>query len=172
MAFRRRGLTAALASAVCLAAFSGRGADPPELRLVTTTSLRDSGLLGAILPEFTTRTGIRVKVIATEGGAGLEPARRGEADLVIWHDPDAEEKLLEEGVLVARRPFAESFSGTDPVRRSLYSVLLVPPDRFDPGRIQAAEARALFVYLVEPATLDRIGRFRAGAGPPLFHPLP
>jgi len=172
MAFRRRGLIAALASALWLAAGAGRSADPPELRLATTTSLRDSGLLGEILPAFTTRTGIRVKVIASEGGAGLELARRGEADLVISHDPDSEEKLLEEGVLVARRPFAESFSGTDPVRRNLYSVLLVPPDRFQPGRIRAAEARALFVYLVEPATLERIGRFRAGAGPPLFHPLP
>jgi len=51
-------------------------------------------------------------------------------------------------------------------------VLLVPPDRFDPGRIQAAEARALFVYLVEPATLERIGRFGADASRPRFRPLP
>jgi hypothetical protein len=44
--------------------------------------------------------------------------------------------------------------------------------RFEAGRIQAAEARALYTYLVEPATLERIGRFGADASGPLFRPLP
>ena len=59
-----------------------------ELLLATTTSVRDSGLLDAILPPFTAKTGIRVKVIAVGSGAALEMARKGDADLVISHAPD------------------------------------------------------------------------------------
>ena len=34
------------------------------IRLATTTSLRDSGLLSTLLPEFTDETGVHVDVIA------------------------------------------------------------------------------------------------------------
>lgn len=276
MGFRLRNLLAALAPVALLAAGAGRGAEAPELLLATTTSVRDSGLLDEILPAFSTRTGIRVKVIAVGSGVALEMARRGDADLVIAHAPEAEQKLVAEGALTARRPFAQNFfviagppedparakgaasavhaiqriasarapfatrgdesgthqrerelfeqaglppdpswpgvlrtgagmgqtlqvagekrayllsddatfrafreridlvalTGPDPALLNVYSVSLVSPGRFEPGRIHEAEARALAAYLLEPATLERIGRFGAGAGEPLFHPSP
>ncbi len=85
------------------------GAEAPELLLATTTSVRDSGLLDEILPPFTTRTGIRVRVIAVGSGAALEMGRRGDADLVIAHAPESEAKLVAEGALSERRPFAENY---------------------------------------------------------------
>ena len=109
MAFRPRILICVLATLALLAPGAAPGADAPELLLATTTSVRDSGLLDAILPPFTAKTGIRVKVIAVGSGAALEMARKGDADLVIAHAPDAEVKLVAEGALVARRPFAENY---------------------------------------------------------------
>ena len=73
---RRRGLTRLLAAAgIVLGAACGRTA--PELVLATTTSTQDTGLLDSLLPPFTSRTGIDVKVIAVGTGAALEMARRG-----------------------------------------------------------------------------------------------
>jgi tungstate transport system substrate-binding protein len=273
---RPRHVLAALAALILVSGAAG-AADPPELLLATTTSVRDSGLLDEILPAFTQQTGIRVKLIAVGSGAALELGRKGDADLVIAHAPEAEQKLVAEGALVSRRPFAENFfliagpaddpahvksagsaveafariaaakapfatrgdesgthqrerklfeqaglppdpawpavlrtgagmgqtlevagekrayvltdnatfrafaertglvalTGSDPALRNVYSILLVPPERFPAGRIHASEARALADYLVLPATLERIGRFAAGAGgEPLFRPLP
>jgi tungstate transport system substrate-binding protein len=102
-------LASTLAVLALLASNAARAADSPELLLATTTSVRDSGLLDAILPPFIEKTGIRVKVIAVGSGAALEMARKGDADLVISHAPDTEVKLVAEGALVARRPFAENY---------------------------------------------------------------
>jgi tungstate transport system substrate-binding protein len=74
--------------------------------LATTTSLDNSGLLGAILPIFTRETGIEVHVLAQGTGQALDTARRGDADLVLVHDPEAEEQFIAEGHGVNRRQIA------------------------------------------------------------------
>ena len=77
--------------------------------LATTTSVRDSGLLDALLPEFTKRTGIKVKVIAVGTGAALRMGREGNADLLLTHAPASEQKLVDDGIVVRRTPFMENF---------------------------------------------------------------
>src|SRR5438270_3361435 len=74
--------------------------------LATTTSLDNSGLLGALLPIFTRETGIEVHVLAQGTGQALDTARRGDADLVLVHDPDAEEQFIAEGHGVNGRQIA------------------------------------------------------------------
>jgi tungstate transport system substrate-binding protein len=74
-----------------------------EILLATTTSTRDAGLLDSILPEFERRTGYRVKVIAVGSGQALALGRRGDADVVLAHAPDAERALADSGYLVNRR---------------------------------------------------------------------
>ena len=74
--------------------------------LASTTSVQDSGLLGRILPLFTQATGIEVRVVAQGTGQALETARRGDADLVLVHDPEAEQKFMGEGYGVDRRQIA------------------------------------------------------------------
>jgi len=71
------------------------------LRLATTTSVHDSGLLDAILPGFTAETGIPVEVIAVGTGQALAIAGRGDADAVLVHAPALEAQFLKEkkGVL-------------------------------------------------------------------------
>jgi tungstate transport system substrate-binding protein len=78
----------------------------PSIVLASTTSVQDSGLLDRILPAFTQATGIEVRVIAQGTGQALETARRGDADLVLVHDPEAEAKFISEGFGVDRRQIA------------------------------------------------------------------
>jgi len=78
----------------------------PAIVLASTTSVQDSGLLGRILPLFTQATGIEVRVVAQGTGQALETARRGDADLVLVHDPEAEQKFMSEGYGVDRRQIA------------------------------------------------------------------
>jgi tungstate transport system substrate-binding protein len=75
-----------------------------DIVLATTTSVRDAGLLDAILPRFERESGIAVKVVAVGSGQAMELGRRGEADLLVLHDPDAEARFVAEGFGVDRRP--------------------------------------------------------------------
>jgi tungstate transport system substrate-binding protein len=71
--------------------------------LATTTSTRDAGLLDSLLPAFERGTGWRVKVIAVGSGQALEMGRRGDADVVLAHAPDAERVLFDSGYFTTRR---------------------------------------------------------------------
>jgi tungstate transport system substrate-binding protein len=88
---------------------AAHGADEETLLLATTTSVQDSGLLETLLPEFEKQSGIRTRVVAVGSGAALEMGARGDADLVLSHAPETEERLLAEGAFVSRRPFMENF---------------------------------------------------------------
>jgi tungstate transport system substrate-binding protein len=74
--------------------------------LASTTSVQDSGLLEHILPAFTAATGIDVRVLAQGSGQALATAARGDADLVLVHDPEAEDRFVEEGHGTDRRQVA------------------------------------------------------------------
>ena len=74
------------------------------ITLATTTSTRDSGLLDGLLPRFEEETGIEVKVVAVGSGQALELGRRGDADVLLTHAPDAEAEFVAEGHGVSRRP--------------------------------------------------------------------
>ncbi|MFW5790829.1 MAG: substrate-binding domain-containing protein [Bacillota bacterium] len=77
--------------------FAGPGIQAESIRLATTTSTEDSGLLDELLPIFTEETGIEVDVIAVGTGQALEIGRRGDADVVMVHAPDLEKEFVEEG---------------------------------------------------------------------------
>jgi tungstate transport system substrate-binding protein len=53
---------------------------------------------------FRDRTGIPVKIVAVGTGQALELGRRGDADVLLVHDPEAEERFLAEGHGSERRP--------------------------------------------------------------------
>lgn len=83
--------------------------EPPALPqrgiiLATTTSTEDSGLLRALLPEFNQTTGITVKTVAVGSGQAMELGKRGEADVLLVHSPEAEEEFMASGAGVDRRP--------------------------------------------------------------------
>jgi tungstate transport system substrate-binding protein len=74
-----------------------------QILLATTTSTRDTGLLDSLLPVFERQTGYSVKVIAVGSGQALAMGRRGDADLVLSHAPEAERALMDSGYFVRRR---------------------------------------------------------------------
>lgn len=93
----------------------GEAARPPtadaaagSLLLATTTSVRDSGLLDALLPAFQARTGIRVRVVAVGTGAALRMGADGNADVLITHAEAGERELVRSGAAAARVPFMEN----------------------------------------------------------------
>lgn len=74
-----------------------RAEGPAVLRLATTTSTADSGLLSALLPAFERACLCRVDVIAVGTGQALEIGRRGDADVLLVHARKAEEQFVAEG---------------------------------------------------------------------------
>src|ERR1700676_1228435 len=77
-------------------------AQQPSIIVASTTSTEQSGLFGFLLPRFTAKTGIAVKVVAVGTGQALDIGRRGDADVVFVHDKPAEEKFMSEGFGVHR----------------------------------------------------------------------
>jgi tungstate transport system substrate-binding protein len=74
-----------------------------SLILATTTSTQDSGLLDVLVPRFQKQTGIQVKTIAVGSGQALAMGRKGEADVLLVHSPDAERAFMAEGLGKNRR---------------------------------------------------------------------
>src|SRR5947207_4913379 len=74
-----------------------------DVILATTTSTRDAGLLDSLLPVFERQTHYSVKVIAVGSGQALAMGRRGDADVVLSHAPEAEQALVDSGYFVSRR---------------------------------------------------------------------
>jgi tungstate transport system substrate-binding protein len=76
-----------------------------RLRLATTTSVQDSGLLPYLLPHFEKKCGCTVDVIAVGTGQALKLASNGDVDMVLVHAPDLESKFVSDGYGVNRRTF-------------------------------------------------------------------
>lgn len=67
------------------------------LTLASTTSTLDSGLFDALIPPFEKKFACQVKVIAVGTGQAMRLARDGNADVLLVHDREAEEKFVAEG---------------------------------------------------------------------------
>jgi tungstate transport system substrate-binding protein len=93
-------------SLLALASTPAVAAEAQSIILASTTSLRDSGLFDRILPLFTAETGIVVHVLAQGSGQALATAARGDADLVLVHDPDAEAAFMAAGDGISRAEIA------------------------------------------------------------------
>ena len=68
----------------------------------STTSTQNSGLLDAILPQFTEQTGIQVRVVAVGTGQALKNAANGDGDVLLVHARPSEEQFVAEGHGVER----------------------------------------------------------------------
>jgi len=72
------------------------------LTLTSTTSTLDSGLFDALIPAFEKKFSCRVKVIAVGTGQAMRLARDGNADVLLVHDREAEEKFVADGFGIER----------------------------------------------------------------------
>lgn len=95
-----------LAASVALALLSGCApatpAVPSVLRLATTTSTQDTGLLDYLLPDFESKFNADVQVVAVGTGQAIEIGSKGDADVLLVHDRAKEDKFVADGFAPAR----------------------------------------------------------------------
>jgi len=111
-----------LAAAVVAAA---QAPSNPRLKLATTTSTEQSGLLGYLLPVFEKETGYRVDVIAVGTGASLKIGEKGDCDVVLVHARALEDAFMAAGFGADRRDV-------------MYNDLVVLGPASDPAAVAAA----------------------------------
>ncbi|GGQ05220.1 tungsten ABC transporter substrate-binding protein [Shewanella litoralis] len=106
-------LKASVSMLLAATVFSGAMFSPVVLageviKLATTTSTENTGLLGAILPKFEAESGYSVQVIATGTGQALKLGSQGDVDIVMTHAPEAEAKFVADGYGVEPRGIMEN----------------------------------------------------------------
>jgi tungstate transport system substrate-binding protein len=74
-----------------------------RLRMSTTTSTENSGLLSVLLPPFEKKHGCKVDVIAVGTGKALKLGEAGDVDIVFVHARALEDKFVASGFGVDRR---------------------------------------------------------------------
>ena len=85
---------------------------PPKQHLIvsTTTSLYETGLLDLLKPEFEKKyPSINVSFISQGTGLAIQTAMRGDADMILVHDPARELTFLKDGYGVNRKIIAYNF---------------------------------------------------------------
>ena len=80
-----------------------------KLRIATTTSTRDSGLLDILLPEFRDSYPCDISVLAVGTGAALKLGQQGEVDILLVHAPAAEAEFMEGKHGDLHRPFMKNY---------------------------------------------------------------
>ncbi len=103
------------------------------IRLSTTTSVNDSGLLGKLLPVFEETFGYTVEVQSAGTGKAINAAKFGNADLILVHSKSQEEAFVEEG-------FGRVVEGFEAERVSfIYNYFVLCGPSADPAGAAAAE---------------------------------
>lgn len=74
-----------------------------RLRLATTTSTENSGLLYALVPPFEKMFNVKVDIIPVGSGKAIQLGRSGDVDVILVHDPISEEKFIAQGWGINRR---------------------------------------------------------------------
>jgi tungstate transport system substrate-binding protein len=116
-----------------------------RLRMATTTSVRDSGLMPYLLPHFERLCGCKVDVIAVGTGEALKIASNGDVDMVLVHEPDSERKFVDDGYGIDRKTFmANDF------------VILGPAS--DPARIRGVKDASRAMTMISKSGASFISR--------------
>ena len=102
------------------------------IRLSTTTSVNDSGLLGKLLPEFEAKYGYTVEVYSAGTGKSINNAKMGNADLILVHSKKQEEAFIADG-------FARVVPSFEAERTSfIYNYYVLCGPSADPAGVAAA----------------------------------
>jgi tungstate transport system substrate-binding protein len=91
-----------IAGLICIACVTGL-AQAADLRLATTTSTDNSGLLDFLLPRFEAESGITVRVISVGTGKAIKLGENGDVDVILVHSRPDEDRFVAQGHGVGRR---------------------------------------------------------------------
>lgn len=114
------------------------------VRLSTTTSVNDSGLLEALIPVFEEEYGYTVEVYSAGTGKAIANAENGNADVILVHSKSQEQEFVDAG-------YSHVLDGFDSERLTYmynYFVLCGPAD--DPAGVKdAASAKDAFAMIAD-----------------------
>jgi tungstate transport system substrate-binding protein len=96
------------------------------IRLSTTTSVNDSGLLDFILPDFESETGYKIEIISNGSGAAIKLGESGDADVLLVHSEVSEEEFVKAGFGISRISF-------------MYNYFVVVGPNSDPAEVYRAK---------------------------------
>ena len=108
------------------------------VKLTTTTSVNDSGLMDYLRDDFKRDTGLDMEIVSKGTGAAIEDAKAGNADVILVHSKAAEEEFIDEGYGLERKPFMYN-----------YFVIVGPKD--DPAGIKGKDAEEAFKLISDNA---------------------
>jgi tungstate transport system substrate-binding protein len=138
-------LALALSASLLMGLFAQTAPANKKIRLATTTSTEQSGLLSVILPEFEKDSGYQVDVVAVGTGAALKLGEKGDADVVLVHARAQEDAYVAAGF------------GTD--RKDLmYNDFVILGPKSDPAKLAKAKNVAEAFAALAKAQLPFISR--------------
>lgn len=106
------------------------------VRLTTTTSVNDSGLMEYLREGLKEDTGLEMEIVSKGTGAAIEDAKQGNADVILVHSKSAEEEFVEEGYGIERKPF-------------MYNYFVIVGPKNDPAGIKGKDAEEAFKLIEE-----------------------
>ena len=101
--------TAATTTAATTTATTVSKPKNPVIRLSTTTSVNDSGLLPELQKRFEAKTGYQLDIISNGSGAAIALGKSGDADVLLVHSKAAEDTFVASGYGIKRMPFMHNF---------------------------------------------------------------
>lgn len=116
-----------------------------NIKLATTTSTENSGLLGILLPPFEEKYDIKVDVIAVGTGAAIQLGKNGDVDIVLVHARAAEDAMVEEGYGINRRDV-------------MYNDFIIVGPAEDPAGIRGEEDAAAALIKIAHSEISFISR--------------
>lgn len=114
------------------------------IRLSTTTSVNDSGLLAYLLPTFESKYGYKVEVASAGTGKAIAAATMGNADLILVHSKSQEEPFVKDG-------YAKLLDGYSSERLTfMYNYFVLIGPKSDPAKCaEAADVKEAFARISE-----------------------
>ncbi len=110
----------------CLLLLTHSASALERLRLATTTSTENSGLLAVLNPAFAKRYGVQVDVLAVGSGQALALGKNCDVDAVLAHAPEAEKEFVQAGYGINRL-------------KVMHNDFLIAGPKNDPAKVKAAE---------------------------------
>lgn len=108
--------------------------EPKVLRLTTTTSVNDSGLMEYLRPYLLEEANIEMEIVSMGSGAAIEAGQRGDADVLLVHSPAAEKTFVEEGYGIQRSTF-------------MYNFFVIVGPESDPAGVKDLSAKDAFIKI-------------------------
>lgn len=111
----------------------------------STTSTQNSGLFEYLLPMFTAKTGIDVRVVAVGTGQAIKNAQNGDGDVLLVHDEASEKKFVADGWGMKRHPL-------------MYNDFVIIGPAADPANVAAVKTAAQALNNIAAAKAPFVSR--------------